>query len=126
MRPEILFPLFAPVTALPGVGPRFGKLIGKLAGDNVVSLCWHLPTGLIDRSLAPKVAEAPTGAIVTLTVVVDGHVAPGNSRQPYKVRCRPPSFANVAPMRDMLVGGMLADIVPTFDMINMIGGECDR
>ena len=88
MRPEILFPLFAPVTALPGVGPRFGKLIGKLAGDNVVSLCWHLPTGLIDRSLAPKVAEAPTGAIVTLTVVVDGHVAPGNSRQPYKVRCR--------------------------------------
>jgi NADH-quinone oxidoreductase subunit D len=46
--------------------------------------------------------------------------------KPYKVRCRPPSFANVAPMRDMLVGGMLADIVPTFDMINMIGGECDR
>jgi NADH-quinone oxidoreductase subunit D len=39
---------------------------------------------------------------------------------------RPPSFANVAPMREMLVGGMLADIVPTFDMINMIGGECDR
>jgi ATP-dependent DNA helicase RecG len=88
LRPEILFPLFAPVTALPGVGPRFGKLIGKLAGDNVAALCWHLPTGLIDRSLAPKIVDAPTGAIVTLTVVVDGHVAPGNQRQPYKVRCR--------------------------------------
>ena len=46
--------------------------------------------------------------------------------KPYKVRCRPPSFINVAPMREMMIGGMLADIVPTFDMINMIGGECDR
>jgi NADH-quinone oxidoreductase subunit D len=26
----------------------------------------------------------------------------------------------------MCEGGMLADIIPTFDMINMIGGECDR
>jgi len=46
--------------------------------------------------------------------------------KPYKVRCRPPSFVNTQPMREMLIGGMLADIVPTFDMINMIGGECDR
>ena len=48
------------------------------------------------------------------------------SGKPYKVRCRPPSFLNVAPLREMLLGGFLADIVPTFDMINMIGGECDR
>jgi len=88
VRPEILFPLFAPVTSLPGVGPRLGKLVAKLAGDTVASLCWHLPTSLIDRRLAPKLADAPEGAIVTLTLVVDGHVKPGNPRQPYKVRCR--------------------------------------
>ena len=35
-RPEILFSLFAPVTALAGVGPRIGKLIEKLAGAHVV------------------------------------------------------------------------------------------
>jgi NADH-quinone oxidoreductase subunit D len=29
-------------------------------------------------------------------------------------------------MGEMCKGGMLADIIPTFDMINMIGGECDR
>jgi NADH-quinone oxidoreductase subunit D len=29
-------------------------------------------------------------------------------------------------MEKMVVGSMFADIVPTFDMINMIGGECDR
>jgi hypothetical protein len=26
----------------------------------------------------------------------------------------------------MITGGMLADVVPTFDLMNMIGGECDR
>jgi NADH-quinone oxidoreductase subunit D len=54
------------------------------------------------------------------------YVVSDGTGKPYKVRCRPPSFVNVAPMREMLLGGMLADLVPTFDMINMIGGECDR
>ena len=45
---------------------------------------------------------------------------------PYKVRCRPPSFINTAPLSEMCEGDMIADIIPTFDMVNMIGGECDR
>jgi NADH-quinone oxidoreductase subunit D len=48
------------------------------------------------------------------------------SAQPVKVRCRPPSFINLAPMPLMVRGAMLADLIPTFDFINMIGGECDR
>jgi NADH-quinone oxidoreductase subunit D len=48
------------------------------------------------------------------------------SAVPVKVRCRPPSFINLAPMDAMLKGSMLADLIPTFDFINMIGGECDR
>ncbi len=48
------------------------------------------------------------------------------TRKPYKVRCRPPSFINVAPMHEMIIGELLADIIPTFDMINRIGGEWDR
>ncbi len=63
--------------------------------------------------------ESPNGEL-GFYIVSDG------TGKPYKVRCRPPSFINVAPMSEMMVGGMLADIVPTFDMINMIGGECDR
>jgi len=88
VRPEILFPLFAPVTALPGVGPRFGKLLEKLAGPHVVDLLWHLPDGIIDRRFRPKIMEAPEGAIATITVEVDAHLRPGNPRQPYRVRCR--------------------------------------
>jgi NADH-quinone oxidoreductase subunit D len=48
------------------------------------------------------------------------------SAVPVKVRCRPPSLINLAPMGNMLKGALLADLIPTFDFINMIGGECDR
>jgi ATP-dependent DNA helicase RecG len=88
MRPEILYPLFAPVTALPGVGPRIGKLIERAAGPRVVDLLWHLPTAVVDRRNAPPIASAPVGAIVTLTVAVEAHLPPPSPRQPYKVRCR--------------------------------------
>jgi NADH-quinone oxidoreductase subunit D len=52
-------------------------------------------------------------------------VSDGTGR-PWKCRCRSPSFSNMSMMRGMLVGGQLADVVPTFGMTNMIGGECDR
>ncbi len=95
MRPNILFPLFAPVTSLPGIGPRLAPLFKRAAGAGadeeaaakVVDLLWHLPTGLVDRRFAPKVAEAPEGVIATLTVEVDRHFPPHNPRQPYRVRC---------------------------------------
>jgi NADH-quinone oxidoreductase subunit D len=48
------------------------------------------------------------------------------SAVPYKVRCRPPSLINLQPMPLMVRGALLADLIPTFDFINMIGGECDR
>ncbi len=45
---------------------------------------------------------------------------------PYKVRCRPPSLINLQPLPLMVRGAMLPDLIPSFDFINMIGGECDR
>ncbi len=87
MRPESLFPLFKPVTALPGLGPRLGKLVERLAGPHAVDLLWHLPSGLVDRRFAPKIAAAPPGVIATLTVTVDAHQPPPRPKLPYKVLC---------------------------------------
>ena len=87
MRPEILFPLFAAIRSLSGVGPRIGKAIERLAGPRVVDLLWHLPTGLIDRRFSPKLAEAPEKAVVTVTIEVDHHEAPANRRSPYRIVC---------------------------------------
>lgn len=85
MRPDILFPLFAPARTLPGIGPRLEKLVEKLAGDKVVDLLWHLPSGLIDRRSRPKIAEVRDGEIATIEATVGLHVAPRNSRLPYRV-----------------------------------------
>ena len=87
MRPEVLFPVFKPVTSISGVGPRMAKLIEKVAGEKVIDLCWHLPTGLIDRRFSPKVADAPVGSVVTLTLRIDRHEKPGNQRSPYRILC---------------------------------------
>ena len=85
MRPEILFPLFAPLRSLPGIGPRLETLIAKMAGPKVVDLCWHLPTGLVDRRHRPKIAEIKDGEIVTVEVQVGVHIAPRQKRLPYRV-----------------------------------------
>ncbi len=87
MRPEILYPLFAPLRTLPGAGPRIAQLLERLVGSRVGDLLWHLPSGLIDRRYAPKIAGARAGVVATLTVRVDGHLPPSRSRQPYRVRC---------------------------------------
>lgn len=52
-------------------------------------------------------------------------VSDGGGR-PYRVRVRPPCFIAMSAFHEMIKGRMLADIIPTFGMINMIGGECDR
>lgn len=52
-------------------------------------------------------------------------VSDGGSR-PYRIRVRPPSFIAMSAFHEMVKGYMVADIIPTFGMINMIGGECDR
>ena len=91
MRPDILYPLFKPVTALKGVGPRIGKLVAKAASAtgadeaHVVDLLWHLPQNLIDRRFSPQIKDAPAGVIATITVKVEKHIKPPNKRMPYRV-----------------------------------------
>ena len=57
MRSALLDRLFAPVTALPGIGATLARLIERAAGPSVVDLLWHLPTGLIDRTAAPSIGQ---------------------------------------------------------------------
>jgi ATP-dependent DNA helicase RecG len=87
MRPEALFPLFKPVERVAGVGPRLKEIIAKVAGPHVVDLLWHLPSGIIDRRYAPKIAEAEPGRIATITLHVDKHRRAPNRRVPYKIVC---------------------------------------
>ena len=44
----------------------------------------------------------------------------------YRVRVRPPCFAIMSALSTLLTGDMIADMIPTFGSVNMIGGELDR
>ena len=48
------------------------------------------------------------------------------SGKPLKCRVRPPCMNYVQAMEEMTVGHYMADIVPIFGSVNMIGGELDR
>jgi ATP-dependent DNA helicase RecG len=87
MRPQVLFPLFASVRSLPGVGAKIAPAVERVAGPRVVDLLWHLPTGAIDRRYAPTIADAEPGRIATVTVKVGRHLPPASRKHPYKVQC---------------------------------------
>jgi len=52
-------------------------------------------------------------------------VADGTGR-PYKAYCRSPSFVHLSTAEMLFKDHFIADVVPIFGMINMIGGECDK
>ncbi|HEY3912613.1 MAG TPA: ATP-dependent DNA helicase RecG [Stellaceae bacterium] len=86
MRPANLDSLFAPLTALPGIGPQLARLLERLAGPLVVDLLWHLPSGLVDRRAAPPIRDLAPEQIATVQVRVEAH-EPGTGRRPYRVFC---------------------------------------
>lgn len=63
--------------------------------------------------------EAPNGELGFYLV------SDGTSRA-MRLHVRSPSFAHMGGMHTLLQGYDIADIVPTFGSMNMIGGECDR
>lgn len=52
-------------------------------------------------------------------------VSDGTDR-PYRLHLRAPCFHLVSAMEEMIQGHYVADIIPTFGSLNMIGGELDR
>jgi len=87
MRPEILFPLFAPVRTLPGVGPRSVEKFARVAGERVIDLLWLKPVGYVDRRLRPSIADVPEGAIGTVEVNILDHIKPSRPKAPFRVVC---------------------------------------
>jgi len=74
--------------------------------------------------------KPPVGEVYYATEAANGelgfYIVSDGSGKPWKCRVRPPCFTMTGALPELCKGGMLADIVPTFDMLNMIGGECDR
>ncbi|MDZ4365164.1 MAG: ATP-dependent DNA helicase RecG, partial [Brevundimonas sp.] len=85
MRPESLFPLFADVTGLKGVGPRIAPLVQKVAGPLVRDVVFLSPVGLITRRRMTAV-DAVEGEVGIFEVMVDRMIVPGKPGVPLKMR----------------------------------------
>jgi len=95
LRPDLLNPLFAPLTDLPGIGPKLARPFSRLLGretPRVIDLLFHMPSGFVDRRARPRIAEALPDTDVTLEVTVEAHhPPPPGSRAPHRTIVSDPS-----------------------------------
>ena len=92
---------------------------------NIEGLMHHFKLIMLGHGIRPPQGEyysAVEGANGELGFYI---VSDGGDR-PYRVRVHPPCFTIMAALPELIVGDLVADIVPTFGSINMIGGELDR
>ncbi len=85
MRPEILNPLFAEITALKGVGAALAKPLERLGLARAVDVAFHLPTGFIDRLPRDELDQADVGRTIAITLTPVEYRMGGSSRAPARV-----------------------------------------
>jgi len=92
---------------------------------NIEGLMHHFKLVMIGHGIRP-----PKGEVYVPVEGANGelgfYIVSDGSDRPYRVRVRPPCFTIMAALPQLLIGDMVADIVPTFGSVNMIGGELDR
>lgn len=86
MRPDILNPLFAEVTALKGVGPGLAKPLDRLGLARAVDVAFHLPTGFIDREARTELDAADAGRVIAITLTPVAYRMGGSARSPARVQ----------------------------------------
>ncbi len=84
-RPEILFPLFAAITGLTGIGPRNAR---NLEGMNITrprDLLFTLPHSGIDRNIRTTIRNVIPPEVATVEVEVGLHHPNSAEGRPYRV-----------------------------------------
>ena len=92
---------------------------------NIEGLMNHFKLVMYGHGMRPPKGEAYF-AVEGANGELGFYVVSDGSDRPYRVRVRPPCFPIVAALPKLIIGDQLADIVPTFGSVNMIGGELDH
>ena len=103
-----------PNVVLPEKEKVYNSIEGLMHHFKIIMEGLHVPPGEVYQAV-----EGGNGEL-GFYLVSDG------GGKPYRIRVRPPCFIAMSAFHEMIEGHMMADIIPTFGMINMIGGECDR
>ncbi len=84
-RPEILFPLFAGLETLPGVGEKTTKHFAGLNVNTPRDLLFTLPTSGIDRQFRKTIKGIPLPNVVTTEITVERHHPNRTKGRPYRI-----------------------------------------
>ncbi|MFZ9134081.1 MAG: DEAD/DEAH box helicase, partial [Gemmobacter sp.] len=88
-RPEILFPLFAEIETLPGVGPKAARALGSgLEIARPRDLIFTLPQAGIERRRVASIRDVVPPAHVVVEVEVGAHLPPTRRSGPLRVMVR--------------------------------------
>ncbi|MBA3909222.1 MAG: ATP-dependent DNA helicase RecG [Rhodobacter sp.] len=87
-RPEALFPLFAELETLPGVGPKAAQAFEGLGVTRPKDLLYLLPHSGVDRTRRGSVREVVPPTTLTVEVEVGAHFPPRRKGGPYRVMVR--------------------------------------
>ena len=87
-RPEILFPLFADLETLDGVGPKTAKNFAGLHIQKPRDLLFTLPHSGIDRRKRSTILNADFPEVVTVEIEVGRHQPPNRRGRPYRVEVK--------------------------------------
>jgi ATP-dependent DNA helicase RecG len=82
-----LYPLFAPLDSLAGVGPSTATLLDKLKLTRVRDLAFHLPSHVIERAVLDDLGSARSDLACILEVEVLDYELPPSLRRPMRVQC---------------------------------------
>ena len=87
-RPERLFPLFAELETLEGVGPKTAKLFALLGVERPKDLLYLLPHSGVERRRVASVRAVVPPEMVTVAVEIGLHIPAPSKSRPYRVLVR--------------------------------------
>lgn len=92
---------------------------------NIEGLMQNFKLVMFGHGIRPPLGEVYS-AVEGANGELGFYVVSDGSENAYRVRVRPPCFTIMGALPRLLERDMLADVVPTFGSVNMIGGELDR
>jgi len=84
-RPDLLFPLFAGLQTLDGIGPKTAVTMQDAGVEKPRDILMTLPVSGVDRQLRASVRDVVAPAVVTVAVTVGAHYPPKTRGRPYRV-----------------------------------------
>src|SRR3989338_1498472 len=86
-RPELLYPLFAALDTLEGIGPKTARALAGLGVERPKDLLFLMPHSGVDRARKSSVRDVVPPVTVTVEVEIGAHFPP-RGKGPYRVMVR--------------------------------------